>query len=68
MGIEDTARALMVQLGTERNLISQREWKLQQMFHRLRLARVGASGIQHRVMETEADVLAELDALVQEML
>ena len=39
-------------------------WDIEQVLHRLRHARVGASGIQHRVIEAEDKLLADLRKVV----
>lgn len=64
MTVEQEARDLMAGFSAQRAEASKKEWAFEQIFHRLRLARVGASGIQHRVIETEAEVLVDLEVLV----
>lgn len=40
-------------------------WEVEQVLHRLRHARVGASGIQHRVIEEEQVLLKKLRQVAQ---
>jgi len=43
-------------------------WEVEQVLHRLRHAEVGASGIQHRIIQSKDVLLADLDKAVAPLL
>jgi hypothetical protein len=66
VALKDEAEALCKEISAEQMRLSRLAWTLERVIHRLRLAQVGSSGIQHRVIETKEEVLDELAVLVIE--
>jgi hypothetical protein len=69
MGITVIQEATLIAqaIGAERLRLSGLQWKLEQVLHRHRIAKVGASGIQHRVIETEEEVNGAVAQALQEI-
>lgn len=65
MLLEDEAKVLWEQISAEQMRLSRLAWDIDRVLHRLRLAKVGSSGIEHRCIDTVPEVLAELGPLVE---
>jgi hypothetical protein len=55
------AKDLWEKLSARKTEASRAQWDLDRSFHNLQLNAVGASGIQHRVIEDRSALLAELE-------
>jgi hypothetical protein len=64
--LEEDAKVLWATISAEQMRLSRLAWEIDRVLHRLRLARVGSSGIEHRCIDTVPEVLAELGPLVEQ--
>lgn len=67
MSVIEQAKIVAAAIGEKRLRLCRLQWKLEQALHNYRFAKVGSSGIEHRIIGTQAEAEAAVAVALAEV-